>query len=49
MGLESLLIQILGNTPTLLAVLLIHAKFDKRCALLENEINHLKGGKYVKH
>lgn len=39
---EELLIQLLGNSPTLIAVLLIYGKFDKRCAVLENEINHIR-------
>jgi len=42
---EALLLQILGNSPVLLAVLMINARFDKRCALIEAEIEHLKGGK----
>ena len=39
---EALLIQILGNSPVLLAVLLIYARFDKRCALIEEEVKHIK-------
>ena len=39
---EELLIQILGNSPTLAAVLLLYGKFDKRCALIEWEITTLK-------
>ena len=42
---EAFLLQILGNSPVLIAVLIINARFDKRCALIENEIDHLKGGK----
>lgn len=41
---EALLLQILGNSPVLAAVLLINARFDKRCALIEAEIEHLKEG-----
>lgn len=32
---EELLIQILGNSPTLLAVLLVYFKTDKQIALLD--------------
>lgn len=39
---EALLIQILGNSPTLIAVLLMYAHFEKKCAVLESDINHLK-------
>jgi len=39
---EELLINILGNSPTLVAVLIIYARFDKRCALVEHEINEVK-------
>lgn len=35
---EELLVQILGNTPTLIAVLLVHAKLDKRISLIEQII-----------
>ena len=38
---EELLISILGNSPTLVAVLLVYSKFDKRCALIEKELNEL--------
>ncbi len=41
--LESLLLQLLGNSPVLLAVLIVNARFDKRCAVLEAEIKHLQG------
>ena len=40
---EAFLLQLLGNSPVLIAVLIVNARFDKRCALLENEINHMKG------
>lgn len=36
--------QMLGNSPVLIAVLMINARFDKRCALIESEIEHLKEG-----
>lgn len=39
---DELLIQLLGNSPTLIAVLLIYGKFDKRCALIEKELNNVK-------
>lgn len=39
---EQLFIQILGNSPTLIAVLLLYARFDKRCALLEKDLNEVK-------
>lgn len=38
---EQILINILGNSPTLIAVLIIYARFDKRCALIEKDINEL--------
>lgn len=38
---EELLINILGNSPTLIAVLVMYGRFDKRCALMEHEINKL--------
>lgn len=41
---EAFLLQLLGNSPVLIAVLLINARFDKRCALIESEIDHLKKG-----
>ena len=39
---EQLLIQLLGNSPTLIAVLLIYSRFDKRCALIEQQTEILK-------
>ena len=39
---EELLIQILGNSPVLVAVLLLYARFDKRCTLIEEEVKHIK-------
>jgi hypothetical protein len=39
---EQLFIQILGNSPVLIAVLIIYAKFDKRCALIEQQTEVLK-------
>lgn len=39
---EDLLIQILGNSPTLIAVLIIYARFDKRCALIEKNVEILQ-------
>ena len=39
---EELLIQMLGNSPTLIAVLLIYSKFDKRCALIEKDLEVVK-------
>lgn len=41
--LEAFLVQLLGNSPVLLAVLLVNARFDKRCAILEAEIKHIQG------
>lgn len=41
---ETLLMQILGNSPVLIAVLMINARFDKRCALIEAELDHIKEG-----
>lgn len=43
------MLQLLGNSPVLIAVLMINARFDKRCALIESEISHLKGGKNGRH
>ena len=40
---EAFLLQLLGNSPVLIAVLIVNARFDKRCAILENEIQHMKG------
>lgn len=37
-----LFIQLLGNSPTLIAVLLLYSKFDKRCALIERDIETLQ-------
>lgn len=46
---ESLLVQILGNSPTLIAVLLIYFKLDKKIFKNEMEIKAIKGRlKYVK-
>lgn len=42
---EAFLLQLLGNSPVLIAVLIVNARFDKRCALLEYEVNHLKKGR----
>jgi hypothetical protein len=39
---EQLFIQILVNSPVLIAVLIIYAKFDKRCALIEQQTEVLK-------
>ena len=39
---EALLIQLLGNTPTLLAVLIIYGRFDRRCSVMESEIKNIK-------
>ena len=39
---EQLLIQLLGNSPVLIAVLIIYSRFDKRCALIEQETSYLK-------
>ena len=39
---EELLIQLLGNSPTLIAVLMIYSRFDKRCALIEKDIETVK-------
>ncbi len=35
---EELLINILGNSPTLIAVLLVHARLDKRLSLVEQVV-----------
>ena len=45
----ALLIQILGNSPTLIAVLLMYAHFERKTAVLETEINNLKerGKKWI--
>ena len=37
-----LLINELKKSPTLVAVLLLYGKFDKRCALIEREIVELR-------
>ena len=42
MTMEELLIQLLGNSPVLIAILLVNARFDKRCALLEADVKQLK-------
>lgn len=39
---EELLIQLLGNSPTLIAVLMIYSRFDKRCALIEKDVEQIK-------
>lgn len=39
---EELLINILGNSPTLIAVLILYSRFDKRCALIEKELEDVK-------
>lgn len=39
---EELLINILGNSPTLIAVLLLYGRFDKRCALIEKDLSEIK-------
>ena len=39
---EELLINILGNSPTLIAVLLVYGRFDKRCALIEEKVHEIK-------
>ena len=42
MGIDALLLQILGNTPTLAAVLALFYHYKARCDLLEYKINELK-------
>lgn len=39
---EQLFIQLLGNSPVLIAVLLIYGKFDRRCAVIENEVKTIR-------
>ncbi len=39
---EDLFIQILGNSPTLIAVLLLYGRFDKRCALIEQQLKDVQ-------
>ena len=39
---EELLINILGNSPTLIAVLLLYGRIDKRCALIEKDLIEIK-------
>lgn len=39
---EGLFIQLLGNSPVLIAVLLMYGKFDKRCALIEQDLKFLE-------
>lgn len=39
---EELLINILGNSPTLIAVLLLYGRFDKRCALIERDLTEIR-------
>lgn len=39
---EQLFIQLLGNSPVLIAVLIIYGRFDKRCALIEQQTDILK-------
>lgn len=38
---EELFIDMLGNSPTLIAVLLLYGRFDKRCTLIERDLNNL--------
>ena len=42
MEFEALLIQLLGNSPTLIAVLLMFARFEKKIAVIETEISNFK-------
>ena len=35
---EELLVNLLGNTPTLIAVLMVHARLDKRICLVEQVV-----------
>lgn len=39
---EELLINLLGNSPTLIAVLLLYGRFDKRCALIEKDLTEIR-------
>ena len=39
---EELLIQLLGNSPVLVAVLMIYSRFDRRCAVIENEVKTIR-------
>ncbi len=45
---EQLFIGLLGNSPTLIAVLLVWTHYDKRCSLIEQQIFNLKGKRYGK-
>lgn len=38
---EELFINILGNSPTLVAVLILYSRFDKRCAIIEKDLNNV--------
>jgi len=42
---EAFLLQLLGNSPVLIAVLIVNARFDKRCAIIENELTHIRKGR----
>lgn len=35
---EELFINLLGNSPTLIAVLLMYSRFDKRCTIIEKDL-----------
>ena len=39
---EQLFIQLLGNSPVLIAVLIIYSRFEKRCELIEQQTEILK-------
>ena len=39
---EELLIQLLGNSPYLIALLIVHNRIDKRCAVIESEIKMIR-------
>ena len=39
---EELFINILGNSPTLVAVLLLYGRFDKRCAIIEHDVKEIQ-------
>ena len=39
---EELFIDMLGNSPTLIAVLLLYGRFDKRCSIIEKDLEKLE-------
>lgn len=49
MEIEQLIIQLLGNSPTLIAVLLIYWRLDRRILINEIKIMQLQNGRNKKN